>query len=80
MCSRGQLESLQHSKLCSHLPPWKYGKSRFYAILFFVSLWTLLAKEVCTVGYNDFDFLTFFDKMKPPKPEIDVKWDSKTHL
>jgi hypothetical protein len=25
----------------------------------------------CTLGYNDFDF---FDKMGPPRPEIDVKW------
>jgi hypothetical protein len=24
--------------------------------------------------------LTFFDKTEPPRPEIDVKWDSKTHL
>jgi hypothetical protein len=23
-----------------------------------------------TLGYNDFDF---FDKMKPPRPEIDLK-------
>ncbi len=27
------------------------------------------------LGYNDFDFL---DKMKPPRPEIDVKCDSRT--
>jgi hypothetical protein len=25
----------------------------------------------CTLGYNNFDF---FDKMGPPRPEIDVKW------
>jgi hypothetical protein len=30
-----------------------------------------------TVGYNDF---VFFDKMEPPRPEIDLKWDSRTHL
>ncbi len=29
----------------------------------------------CIVGYNDFDFF-----MKPPRPEMDVKWDAKTHL
>jgi len=27
--------------------------------------------------YNDFDF---FYKMELPRPEIDVKWDSRTHL
>jgi hypothetical protein len=25
-----------------------------------------------TLGYNDFDF---FDKMEPPRPEIDIKWE-----
>jgi hypothetical protein len=29
------------------------------------------------IGYNDIDFC---DKMEPPRPEIDLKWDSRTHL
>jgi hypothetical protein len=33
--------------------------------------------STCTVGYNDFDF---YDKMGPPRPEMDAKWDSKTHF
>jgi hypothetical protein len=28
-------------------------------------------------GYNDFDF---FDKMEPPRPEVNVKWDCRAHL
>ncbi len=33
----------------------------------------------CTVGYNNFD--CFFDKMEPPRTEIDVQWDSsRTYL
>ncbi len=27
--------------------------------------------------HND---IKFFDKMEPPRPEKDVKWDSKTQL
>ncbi len=24
--------------------------------------------------------MTFFEKLEPPRPEMDVKWDSRTHL
>ncbi len=34
-------------------------------------------EHICTLGYNDFDF---FGEMEPPRPEIDVKWDSQTHF
>ncbi len=34
-------------------------------------------KLIWTLGYNDFDFL---DKMKPLRPEINVKWDSIGHI
>ncbi len=30
-------------------------------------------KQNCAVGYNDFDI---FDKMEPPRQEIDVKLDT----
>ncbi len=67
MCTRGQLESVQHCELCTMLQHSSrkmevYGKSRSYSLLLFASLWTLLAKKKyvhCTVGYNDFDLLTF---------------------
>ncbi len=29
------------------------------------------------LGYNDFDL---FDKKKPPRPDMDAEWNSKTHL
>ncbi len=33
---------------------------------------------VCTLEYNDFDY--FFEKMEPPTPDIDIKWESRVHL
>ncbi len=29
------------------------------------------------LGYNDFDF---FVDMEPPRPDMDVKWDSRTFI
>jgi hypothetical protein len=52
------------------------GKSLLYICPFSI----ISSHFPCTVyflGYKDFDF---FDKMEPPRHEIDVKWDSMTHL
>jgi hypothetical protein len=37
----------------------------------------VLCASMYIIGYNDFDF---FDKKELPRPEIDVKWDFKSHL
>ena len=36
---------------------------------------TIKKRQICTIGYNDFDF---FDKIKPLRPVIDVKGNSRT--
>jgi hypothetical protein len=34
----------------------------------------------CTLQKGTMTLTFFFDKMEPPGPDIDVKWDTRSHL